>query len=87
MTVGQKLHQTLSQAESVAASLKSFALDTQNQQAKSLYSQLAQTMENQIINPLRNQVNSIESQEPQYKVFQQAQQQAQQQQGQQQKRF
>ncbi|MCL4424605.1 MAG: DUF1657 domain-containing protein [Firmicutes bacterium] len=85
MTVGQKLHQTLSQAESVAASLKSFALDTQNQQSKAVYSQLAQTMEAQIINPLRNQVNSAEAQEPQYKVFQQAQQQGQT--AQQQKRF
>jgi len=76
MTVGEKLHQTLAQAETVAASLKSFALDTQDQQAKAMYSRMAQTMENEIIQPLKGRVNYTESQEPQYRVYQQAQQQA-----------
>ncbi len=76
MTVGEKLHQTLAQAESVAANLKSFALDTQDQQAKAMYSRMAEAMENEIIQPLKSRVNYTESQEPQYRVYQQAQQQA-----------
>lgn len=83
MTVGTQLHKCLADAESVLSSLKSFALSTQNQQAKSEYSQLAQQME-QTVNGLRRRVNAAEQEEPQYRVFQQAQQQAQQQQAQQQ---
>lgn len=75
MTVGNKLHQCLNQLESAASSLKTFALDTQNQSAKQLYSQLAQTLESQVMAPLRNRVNQVEAEEPQYKVYQQAQQQ------------
>jgi hypothetical protein len=73
MTVGTKLHQTLASCESAAAIFKSFALDTENQQAKQMYSQLAQTMEQQIVTPLRNRINQMEQQEPQYKMNQQAQ--------------
>ncbi|GIM47338.1 hypothetical protein DNHGIG_28870 [Collibacillus ludicampi] len=73
MTVGTKLHQTLASCESAAASFKSFALDTENQQAKQMFSQLAQTMEQQIVTPLRNRINQMEQQEPQYKMNQQAQ--------------
>lgn len=75
MTVGQKLHVCLSQLESAAASLKSFALDTNDQKAKALYSQLAQTVETQVIQPLQNRTNQVEAQEPTYKVYQQAMQQ------------
>lgn len=79
MTVGTKLHQTLASCESALASLKTFALDTDNQQSKQMYSQLANTMEQQIIAPLRTRVNQVEQQEPQYKVYQQAAQQGSQQ--------
>jgi hypothetical protein len=85
MTVGTKLHQTLASCESAAANFKSFALDTENQQAKQMFSQLAQTMEQQIVTPLRNRINQMEQQEPQYKVTQQAQGMQQQQQMQQKK--
>lgn len=70
MTVGQKLHQALTQCESAAASLKSFALDTQDKQAQQMYSQLAQTLESQVISPLRSRVNYTEGQEPSYKMAQ-----------------
>jgi hypothetical protein len=76
MTVGTKVHQTLVSCESAVANLKSFALDTENQQAKALYADLAQKMDQQIVQPLKQQCNSLEQQEPQYKVFDQAQQQA-----------
>lgn len=75
MTVGTKIHTTLASCESAVASFKTFALDTDNQQAKQLYSQLAETMEQQILNPLRGRVNQMEQQEPQYQVRQQAMQQ------------
>lgn len=76
MTVGNKVHQTLVSCESAVASLKSFALDTENQQAKSLYANLAQQLDQSIVEPLRQQCNQLEQQEPQYKVYDQAQQQA-----------
>ena len=75
MTVGQKLHQCLAQLEGAAADLKTFCLDTQDQTAQKLYAQLSDTLQNQVINPLKSRVNYVESQEPQYKVYQQAMQQ------------
>jgi|GEM_PF-578411 len=74
MTIGQKLHTTLASAEGVCADLKTFALETDNQQSKATYAQLAQQMEN-TVNTLKAQVNSAEAQEPQYKVFNQMMQQ------------
>lgn len=76
MTIGSKIHQTLASCESALANFKTFALDTENQQAKQMYQQLANTMEQQIVAPLRTRVNQMEQQEPQYKVQQQAGQQA-----------
>lgn len=75
MTVGQKLHMCLAQIESAHASLKSFALDTQDQNAKTLYSQCANVLESQVLTPLKTRVNQVEAEEPTYKVYQQAQQQ------------
>ena len=49
-------------AESVKASLKTFSLDTQDQQAKQMYDQLAQNMTN-IVNTLQARVNYVEQQE------------------------
>lgn len=77
MTVGTKMHQALTMAESLKAQLEMFGLETEDQQAKNQFFQMAQMMESQVIAPLKGRVNYIESQEPQYKVRQQAQQQAQ----------
>lgn len=66
MTVGIKMQQTIAQAESVAASLKSFALDTQDQQAKQMFNQLSQSMDN-CVNTLQSRLNYIQQQEPQYR--------------------
>ncbi|MGI5838540.1 MAG: DUF1657 domain-containing protein [bacterium] len=73
MTIGQKLHSALASAESLCADLKTFALETDNQQSKQTYAQLAQQMEG-TVNTLKAQVNTAEAQEPQYKVFNQMQQ-------------
>ena len=66
MTVGTKMQQTIASAESVKANLKTFALETQDQQAKQMYQQLAQTMEN-VISSLQSRMNYIEQEEPQYR--------------------
>ncbi|PTM57757.1 DUF1657 domain-containing protein [Desmospora activa] len=65
MTVGTKIKQTIASAESVAASLKTFALDTDNQQAKQVYNQLAQNMDS-IVQQLKTREQQVMSEEPQY---------------------
>ena len=65
MTVGVKLQQTIASAQTVAANLKSFALDTQDQQAKQLFTQLAQSMDN-TVSTLESRLNFVMQQEPQY---------------------
>ena len=66
MTVGVKLQQTIASAETVAANLKSFALDTQDQQAKQMFNQLAQSMDNTVAT-LQSRLNFVQQQEPQYR--------------------
>ncbi|MCG9967360.1 DUF1657 domain-containing protein [Pelotomaculum terephthalicicum JT] len=68
MTVGSQVKQTLSGLKSAQASLESFALQTQNQQAKQLYTNAAQQTKS-IIDTLEPRINDIENQEPQYKGF------------------
>ena len=65
LTVANKLATTLANAESVAASLKSFALETEDQQAKQMFQQLAQSMDN-TVSQLRNRLDYIMQEEPQY---------------------
>lgn len=66
MTVGIKMQQTIASAESVAANLKAFALETQDQQAKQMYSQLSQSMDNTVAT-LQSRLNFVQQQEPQYR--------------------
>lgn len=66
VTIGTKMQQTIASAESVMANLKSFALDTVDPQAKQMYNQLAQTMENTVMT-LKSRLNYIQQQEPQYR--------------------
>ncbi|MGA9175421.1 MAG: DUF1657 domain-containing protein [Thermoactinomyces sp.] len=65
MTVGTKIQQTIASAESVAANLRSFALDTNNQQAKQMYNQLAQNIDT-VVQQLKTREQEIMSEEPQY---------------------
>lgn len=69
MTVGEKMHQTLASLEPAAANLKSFSLNTQDPHAKSAFATYAQQLES-ICQGLRERVNYIEQQEPQYHVMQ-----------------
>jgi hypothetical protein len=66
VTVASQVKQTLSGLKSAQASLESFALQTQNQQAKQLYASAAQQTKT-IIDTLEPRVNEIENEEPQYK--------------------
>ncbi len=66
MTVGIKMQQTIASAEGVKANLKTFALETQDQQAKQMFNQLAQSMDS-IISSLQSRMNYMEQEEPQYK--------------------
>ncbi|MEB3101420.1 DUF1657 domain-containing protein [Ferviditalea candida] len=66
MTVGTKMQQTIASAESVMANLKSFALETQDQAAKTLFQNLAQSQQT-IVENLNARLQYIQQQEPQYK--------------------
>ncbi|SES68797.1 DUF1657 domain-containing protein [Anaerobranca gottschalkii] len=65
MTVANKLAQTLSSCETIAANLKAFALDTQDQQAKQMYQQCSQNIE-QIVQQLRQRLDYAMEEEGQY---------------------
>ena len=65
MTVASKVAQTLASYEGAAADFKTFALETKDEQAKQMYQQLAQSMDS-AVNQLRNRVDFMMSEEPQY---------------------
>lgn len=69
MTVGTKMHQTLVGLEGAMANLKSFALETEDKTAKQMFAQYSNQLES-ICQGLKQRINYIEQQEPQYKVFQ-----------------
>lgn len=66
MTVAVKMQQTIASAESVAANLKTFALDTQDKEAQQMFNQLAKSVDN-CVSTLQSRLNFIQQQEPQYR--------------------
>lgn len=68
MTVGSDVKKTLASLKSAQASLETFAIGTQNQQAKQLYEQAAQATQS-VVSMVEQQVVQLEQQEPQYKGF------------------
>jgi hypothetical protein len=66
MTVGTQMQQAIASAQSVLASLKSFSLETQDQNAKTMFSNLAQQQQT-IVDSLNSRMQYIQSEEPQYK--------------------
>ena len=68
LTVSSQVKQVVAGLKGAQANLETFALQTQNKQAKKLYTQASQQTES-IINSLESRVNQIEQQEPQYKGF------------------
>lgn len=65
MPTGTKLETALASAKGLAADMKTFSLDTDNQEAKQMFTQLADTMEN-VQQTLQSRVDFVKEQEPQY---------------------
>lgn len=65
MTTLNKLEQAMASAKGLSSDLKTFSLDTNDQQAKQLFSQLSTQMEN-ITQTLQSRLNYVKSEEPQY---------------------
>jgi len=66
LTVGTQLEECIAGVQSAAASMKTFALQTQDQQAKQTFQQLAQTLDG-AVDTLQQRQKYIQEQEPQYK--------------------
>lgn len=66
MTVGAQVKQTVAGLKSAQASLETFALGTDNQQAKQLYQTAAQQTQ-AVIDSIQPRLQEIEQEEPQYK--------------------
>jgi len=66
MTVATQIQQAISSIQSASASMKSFALQTEDQQAKQTFEQLADQMDNALKTLIQRQ-QYIEQQEPQYR--------------------
>ncbi|UCZ51923.1 DUF1657 domain-containing protein [Bacillus shivajii] len=66
MTVATQLKQTLAGLKSAQASLEQFALQTENQQAKQMFQNVAQQTQG-IVDTISPRMQQIEEEEPQYK--------------------
>ncbi len=66
LTVGTQVQKAIASVENVSASMKTFALETQDKSAKQMFQQLAQTFDG-ALDTLKQRQQYIESQEPQYK--------------------
>ena len=66
MTVGTQIQQTIAGIQSAAASMKTFALETEDKQAKKDFQQIAQNLDS-ALETLKQRQQYIEQQEPQYK--------------------
>jgi cell division protein ZapA (FtsZ GTPase activity inhibitor) len=68
MTVATQVKTCLASLKSAQASLEQFALNTQNQEAKQMFTNAAaQTA--QIVQQVESRVQQLEQEEPQYKGF------------------
>jgi hypothetical protein len=68
MTVAAQVKTTLASLKSAQASLETFALATQNQEAKQLYETAAMAAQD-IVTQVSSRVQQLENEEPQYKGF------------------
>lgn len=66
MTVGTQMTSAIASVQNAAATMKTFSLETQDQQAKKTFEQLAMTLDN-AVDTLKNRQKYVEKQEPQYK--------------------
>lgn len=68
MTVATQVKTCVAALKSAQASLEAFALNTQNQEAKQLFTDCA-AQANQIVQQVESRVQQLEAEEPQYKGF------------------
>ncbi|MFE5322934.1 DUF1657 domain-containing protein [Paenibacillus sp. NPDC056579] len=68
MTVASNVKTTLASLKSAQASLETFALSTQNQEAKQMFEQAAKTTQS-VVDQISGRVQQLENEEPQYKGF------------------
>ncbi|MNC30576.1 hypothetical protein D3C75_788640 [compost metagenome] len=68
MTVASQVKTCLSSLKSAQASLEQFAMETQNQEAKTVFTNAAEQTQ-QIVQQVEGRVTQIEQEEPQYKGF------------------
>jgi hypothetical protein len=66
MSVATQMQQAIATVQSAAASMKTFALETKDEQAKQMFQNLSQTLDDSL-NALKGRQQYIEQQEPQYK--------------------
>ena len=65
MPTGTKLETALASAKGLAADMKTFSLDTDNQEAKQMFNQLSSTMDN-VAQTLQSRLDYVKQEEPQY---------------------
>ncbi|CAH1191351.1 MULTISPECIES: DUF1657 domain-containing protein [Paenibacillus] len=68
MTVASQVKTCLSSLKSAQASLEQFAMETQNEEAKTLFTNAAEQTQ-QIVQQVEGRVTQLEQEEPQYKGF------------------
>jgi hypothetical protein len=68
VTVGSDVKTCLASLKGAQASLEQFALGTENQEAKTMFTNAAQQT-NQIVQQVQARVQQLENEEPQYKGF------------------
>ncbi len=66
MTVATQMQQAIASVQSAAATMKTFALQTEDQQAKQTFAQLADQLDSAQQTLMQRQ-QTIENQEPQYR--------------------
>ncbi|MET3208403.1 UNVERIFIED_CONTAM: exonuclease VII small subunit [Paenibacillus sp. PvR008] len=68
MTVASDVKTCVASLKSAQANLEQFALSTQNQEAKTLFTNAAQQTQ-QVLQQVEGRVQQLENEEPQYKGF------------------
>ena len=66
MTVGTQFTQAIATVQNAAATMKTFSLETEDQQTKQAFEQLAKTFDD-AVETLKGRQKYIKEQEPQYK--------------------
>ena len=66
MTVGTQMQKAIAGLQSAAATMKTFSLETEDQQAKNDFQQISQQLDSSL-EVLKGRQQYIEEQEPQYK--------------------